>query len=43
MAWFLITNAKNVTTGEKYTKLEKFQGFTSNQYVDRTEQINACS
>jgi len=43
MAWFLTTNAINVTTGEKYMKFETFQGFTSNQYVDRAKQINACS
>jgi hypothetical protein len=36
MAWFLTTNAIHVTTGEKYKKFEKFQGFTSNQYVDTT-------
>jgi hypothetical protein len=43
MAWFLTTNAINVTTGEKYMKFEKFQGLTSNQYVDTVSQINVCA
>lgn len=43
MAWFLTTNAINVTIGEQNMKFEKFRGFTSNQYVDTVTQINACA